>query len=167
MMHRVSSRKGFTLIELMIVIAIIAILAAILVPNFIRARAQGQVTSCKANLKNIGTACEMYATDNGGRYPASLSKLSEENNSIQAYLKTIPKCPSAGTDTYSGAYKATMNPDQYIVYCSGSNHTAAGCSANLPAFTATVGLLENAQACKDAGMAEDPSSIKLTGSAIK
>ena len=57
-------RAGFTLIELMIVIAIIAILAAILVPNFIRARAQGQLTACKSNLKNIGTALEMYSTDN-------------------------------------------------------------------------------------------------------
>lgn len=166
MMHRVSSRKGFTLIELMIVIAIIAILAAILVPNFIRARAQGQVTSCKANLKNIGTACEMYATDNGGRYPGSLTKLAEENNGIQAYMKTIPKCPSAGTSAVY-KYSATMNPDQYLVYCSGSNHTAAGCSANLPAFTATVGLLENAQACEDAGLGKDPAQIKLTGTAVK
>ena len=73
MMRR--SRKGFTLIELMIVIAIIAILAAILVPNFIRARAQGQLTACKSNLKNIGTALEMYSTDNGGRFPTTCQLL--------------------------------------------------------------------------------------------
>lgn len=141
MMHRVSSRKGFTLIELMIVIAIIAILAAILVPNFIRARAQGQVTSCKSNLKNIGTACEMYATDNGGRYPKTLDDLKKEANGQQPYMKSLPKCPSAGTMTY--AYSYNSNPDVYTMYCSGSNHTAAGCDADYPKFTATMGLIEN------------------------
>ena len=75
MLNRVSSRKGFTLIELMIVIAIIAILAAILVPNFVRARAQGQLTACKSNLKNVGTALEMYAVDHNGRYPTQLTLL--------------------------------------------------------------------------------------------
>lgn len=149
MMHRVSSRKGFTLIELMIVIAIIAILAAILVPNFIRARAQGQVTSCKSNLKNIGTACEMYATDNGGRYPKTLDDLKKEANGQQPYMKSLPKCPSAGTMTYSYSYRA--NPDVYTMYCSGSNHTAAGCDADYPKFTATMGLIENKGADPYAG----------------
>ena len=73
-------RKGFTLIELMIVIAIIAILAAILVPNFIRARAQSQLTSCKSNLKNIGTALEMYFTDHNGQYPHSDVSWSQSNS---------------------------------------------------------------------------------------
>lgn len=146
MMHRISSRKGFTLIELMIVIAIIAILAAILVPNFIRARAQGQLTACKSNLKNIGTALEMYATDNGGRYPVTLKKLSEvsslNNTATQAYLKQIPICPSAGINTYGDAYQYHQNPDNYSLYCEGSNHTAAGMPADYPKFNAEMGLIE-------------------------
>ncbi len=149
MMHRFSSRKGFTLIELMIVIAIIAILAAILVPNFIRARAQGQLTSCKSNLKNIGTALEMYATDNLGRYPggsAAGAKLTTADGGQQAYLKTIPSCPSAGNVTYM--YTVSSNPDVYTLYCGGTNHTAAGCQKNFPAFSASCGLIENEQAAK-------------------
>ncbi len=56
-------RKGFTLIELLVVIAIIAILAAILFPVFARAREAGRATSCKSNLKQIGTAFIMYSQD--------------------------------------------------------------------------------------------------------
>jgi prepilin-type N-terminal cleavage/methylation domain-containing protein len=48
-------KKGFTLIELMIVIAIIAILAAVLVPNFMRAREASRLTACKSNLKSLST----------------------------------------------------------------------------------------------------------------
>ena len=70
-MFNLKKKAGFTLIELMIVIAIIAILAAILVPNFLKARAQGQLTACKSNCKNLATALEMYASDNGGRYPTN------------------------------------------------------------------------------------------------
>lgn len=148
MMHRFSSRKGFTLIELMIVIAIIAILAAILVPNFIRARAQGQLTSCKSNLKNIGTACEMYATDNLGRYPENPEvDLTTAAGGQQAYLRAIPRCPSAGKSTYM--YACSTNPDVYTLYCGEENHKAAGCNANFPAFSASCGLIENQQACKN------------------
>ncbi len=137
MKHFHGLRRGFTLIELMIVIAIIAILAAILVPNFIRARAQGQVTACKSNLKNIGAALEMYSTDNGGRYPTVASGL------VANYLKTIPTCPSAGADTYTGGFTTVSNPDAYTVVCSGNNHVGVGDSANFPQYTSAQGLVEH------------------------
>ncbi len=50
-------------------------------------------SACKSNLKNIGTALEMYSSDHGGEYPPSLATLSPE------YLKRIPECPLAGQDT--------------------------------------------------------------------
>ena len=67
-----SRSRGFTLIELMIVIAIIAILAAILIPNFIHARAESQTAACEGNEKQIATAMEEYAVDNNGQYTSAL-----------------------------------------------------------------------------------------------
>jgi len=139
-------RAGFTLIELMIVIAIIAILAAILVPNFLKARAQGQLTACKSNCKNIATALEMYASDNGGRYPSTgalATKLTAGN-----YLKLIPSCPAAGTNLYSGVYMSTQTPDSFSFYCSGNNHGKAYTGFNLdatnyPQYDAEQGLLDH------------------------
>lgn len=128
-------RSGFTLIELMIVIAIIAILAAILVPNFIRARGQGMFTACQSNLKNVGTALEMYSTDSSGRYPTALTQLSPN------YLKTIPTCPSSGTATYTGGYTAASVPDAYTVVCTGTNHKAVDAGANYPQYNSVSGLV--------------------------
>jgi prepilin-type N-terminal cleavage/methylation domain-containing protein/prepilin-type processing-associated H-X9-DG protein len=56
-------RKGFTLIELLVVIAIIAILAAILFPVFAQAREAARATTCRSNLKQLGTAATMYEQD--------------------------------------------------------------------------------------------------------
>ena len=128
-------RKGFTLIELMIVIAIIAILAAILVPNFIRARAQGQLTACKSNTKNLATSLEMYSTDNSGHYPTTNMNLLTPN-----YLKIIPQCPSAQSATYF--YSSATIPDAYTLGCEGTYHTAAGINlANYPQYSSYSGLL--------------------------
>jgi prepilin-type N-terminal cleavage/methylation domain-containing protein len=71
---RLRNDRGFTLIELLIVVAIIAILAAILIPNFLRARAQSQISASKGNMKNFGTALESYFVDSG-QYPDALADL--------------------------------------------------------------------------------------------
>ena len=147
MLSQKRRRGGFTLIELMIVIAIIAILAAILVPNFIRARAQGQLTACKSNLKNIGTAMEMYSTDWSGKYPSGTTMPLLTPN----YLKTIPECPAAGSITYKatlGANKAyntgnaTGFQDYYFISCNGANHAAVSVPANYPQYDGISGLIE-------------------------
>ena len=63
---RKEGQKGFTLIELMIVIAIIGILAAIAIPQFVSYRQKGYNTQAKGELKSFYTACQAYFADNPG-----------------------------------------------------------------------------------------------------
>lgn len=128
-----------------LVIPVMAILAAILIPSFLAARAQGQFTQCQSNCKNIGTALEMYSTDNKGEYPDNLEKLTPD------YLKYIPTCASAGYDTYSKSYKSWAPDDtesghstascSYTFYCSGKNHKAVGLTGNYPQYNSRKGLV--------------------------
>ena len=115
--------------------------AAIMVPNFVRARSGGQLTACKSNLKNIGTGLEMYSTDYSGKYPKDLGMLTPN------YLIDIPECPAAGYDTYTESYR--LEPasdgsdwDVYYVHCSGENHASSGVPANFPAYNGIEGLIE-------------------------
>ncbi len=63
--------KGFTLAEIMIVVAIIALLAAIAIPNLLRARLTANESSAQSTLRTISTALETYAAANNGAYPTT------------------------------------------------------------------------------------------------
>lgn len=96
---RVRRRKGFTLIEIMIVVLIIAVLLAIAIPNFLRARETSRAKSCASNLRQMETAKEQWAMDT----KASATATPTAANLVDEYMKgtadTLPECPSNGTYT--------------------------------------------------------------------
>ena len=136
--------SGFTLIELLVVIAIIAILAAILFPIFAKAREKARQTSCLSNLKQLGLAIQMYATDYEG-YPmsSSLSSVSPRTrwaDYLQPYIKNtaVFLCNSARE---SSVLTKTFAHDTSIKYGGyGYNYQYLGNSRSLAPvlpFTAT------------------------------
>ncbi len=97
------TRRGFTMVELVGVIGMIAILAAILFPVFAKAREAARTQSCRTNLFNIGMALRVYATEHGGRYPPKDDDLSPL---LGKYLlqQQVFVCPSAwNSDVPMGA----------------------------------------------------------------
>ena len=94
---KASLLAGFTLVEIMIVVAIIGILAAIGIPSFVKARARSQATACINNLRQIEAAVQQFAIEKGKRVGDEVNYPDD----ITAYIKlttegSIPGCPAGG-----------------------------------------------------------------------
>lgn len=89
---------GFTLVEIMIVIAIIGMLCAIAIPNYVRARANSQASACINNLRQINEAANQFAIERGKATGYTLNYPTD----ITPYIKlntagSVPPCPAGGT----------------------------------------------------------------------
>ena len=125
-MLKLRQRHGFTLVEIMIVVAIISLLAAIAIPNLLRARHNANEAASIAALRTISTACESYrSAQTPTTYPASLAALVAV---APVYIDTILAGATASGTAKQGYYYtyAYVNANQY------------GCTAS-PAVSGTTG----------------------------
>ena len=95
--------KGFTLVELMVVLLIIGILVAIAIPIYNNTQANAREKSCQANLRTIDGAIAQYYSDKG-EWPAGIEELVTDG-----YLKSAPECPTDG--------KAYTLDDKHVAQC--------------------------------------------------
>lgn len=101
-------KKGFTLVEIMIVVAIIGIIIAIAVPAFLRARENARGRACQENLSKIDGAVQQYAIEHKVGAAASVEMTDLVLADGTGYLKTTPVCPSDESNYVMGT---TINDD--------------------------------------------------------
>ena len=116
MKNMTKRKQGFTLVEIMIVVAIIGMLAAIAIPNFVRARTQSQKNACINNLRQIDGAVQQWALENKMAPSVGVSYAQ-----ISSYLKSAVICPSGGT-SFSDSYLLSNVGQKPTCQKDSSNH---------------------------------------------
>ncbi len=105
MKNKISRPAGFTLVEIMIVVAIIGLLAAIAIPNFLRARSTAQQNACINNLRQIDGAVQQWALESGAGPSDSVTPADIRPYMGRGTAGTLPWCPLDSTKTFANSYK--------------------------------------------------------------
>ena len=126
-------KKGFTLVEIMIVVAIIGLLAAIAIPSFMRARTTSQKNACINNLRQIEAGKDQSALENGLTNYASMGTSAEAFALLvgvaDGYIKTFPNCPASAFGGVTNTKTAAHSALDYSVNVIGTNATCLSVAA--------------------------------------
>lgn len=117
-MIRNENKQGFTLLEIMLVVAIIGLLAAIAIPSFLTARTKSQTNVCISNLRQINSAKEQWALTIGKRDGEVITPTEKINttNGVDSFIKGgEPFCPASGIYDYQPiGTDATCDRDKHV-----------------------------------------------------
>lgn len=156
-MHRIISRNAFTLIESLVVCAIMSLLLAMMVPAIQRVRAASQLLSCKNNMRNIGLALQNYHQQQGRLPTLDFSKLGSNTPEGQLgwmalllpyieqdslYAKAISAC-SQTTNSLNPAHSEAMSSVVTVYYCPVDNRLSTALedeTGRLASFTSYLGI---------------------------
>ncbi len=110
------NRQGFTLVEMMIVVALMGVLASVAIPNYINAREIAFKNACSANLTQLNSSIDMFQIDKGA-WPGNFTP------SLDPYMRTVPTaCPENSNLNYTLVAAVSANPAEAT--CSTTGHVA-------------------------------------------